>query len=127
MLIEIAGAMVKIEHRARLVVGELLEENGGFVVFVKNAAVHVAGKPRIETGERVSNSFADSCCTFWLGFGECFKALAQTRPIFMSDGKDADAALRTAGLADEMRAAAAIRIGDGAIHDLDERRQRKSS
>jgi hypothetical protein len=39
----------------------------------------------------------------------------------MSDGEDTDAALRTAGFADEMRAAATIRIGDGCVHDLDER------
>ena len=33
MLVEVAGAVFEIEDRTGLVVGELLEEDGGFVVF----------------------------------------------------------------------------------------------
>ena len=35
MFVEIAGAVVRVEDRAGLVVGELLEENLRFVVFVE--------------------------------------------------------------------------------------------
>jgi hypothetical protein len=49
-LVEIAGAGGKVQDRARLIVGEFLEEDGGFVVFVKDAGGEIAGKPGIETG-----------------------------------------------------------------------------
>ena len=38
----------------------------------------------------------------------------------MGDGEDADAALRVAGFADEMRAAALVGVGHGCVYDLDE-------
>ena len=37
----------------------------------------------------------------------------------MGDGEDADAALRTAGMADEVCAAALVRVGYGGVYDLD--------
>ena len=38
----------------------------------------------------------------------------------MGDGEDADAALRAAGFADEVMAAAAVGVGYGVVYDLDE-------
>jgi hypothetical protein len=37
MLVEVAGAVVGVEDGAGFVVGELFEEDGGFVVFVEDA------------------------------------------------------------------------------------------
>ena len=50
VFVEVAGAMFEVEDRAGLVVGELFEEDGGFVVFVKGASGTVAGKPGVEAG-----------------------------------------------------------------------------
>ena len=41
----------------------------------------------------------------------------------MGDGEDADAALGAAGFADEVVAAAAVRVGYGGVYDLYEGRQ----
>jgi hypothetical protein len=38
----------------------------------------------------------------------------------VGDGEDADAALGTAGVADEVRAAAVVGVGYGGVYDLDE-------
>jgi hypothetical protein len=50
VLVEIAGAVFEVEHRTRLVVGELFKEDGGFVVLVEDAGGEVAGKPGVEPG-----------------------------------------------------------------------------
>ena len=51
MFVEVAGAGGQVEHGAGFVVGELFEEDGGFVVFVEDAAGAVAGEPGVEAGE----------------------------------------------------------------------------
>jgi len=38
----------------------------------------------------------------------------------VGDGEDADAALGTAGFADEVMAASVVGVGDGVVYDLDE-------
>ncbi len=48
--VEVAGAGGGIEDGAGLVVGELFEEDGGFVVFVEDAGGEVAGEPGVEAG-----------------------------------------------------------------------------
>ena len=51
MLVEVAGAAFEVEHGARLVVGELLKENGSFVVFVEDAAMQITREPWVKAGE----------------------------------------------------------------------------
>ena len=48
VFIEVAGAMVGVEDGAWFVVGELFEENGGFVVLIEDSAGSVAGEPWVE-------------------------------------------------------------------------------
>jgi len=48
------------------------------------------------------------------------EAFAKARAVLMGDGKDADTALGAAGLADEVRASAAVGVGYGGVYDLDE-------
>jgi hypothetical protein len=50
VFVEIAGAGDGIEDGAGLVVGELFEEDGGFVVLVEDAGGEVAREPAIEAG-----------------------------------------------------------------------------
>ena len=50
VLVEVAGAVVQVEYGAGFVVGELFEEDGGFVVFVEDAGGEVAGEPWVEAG-----------------------------------------------------------------------------
>jgi hypothetical protein len=50
VLVEVAGSVFEVEDRAGLVVGELFEEDGGFVVFVEDAGGEVAGEPWVEAG-----------------------------------------------------------------------------
>ena len=56
MLIQIAGAAYRIEHRTRLVVGELLEQDDRFIVLGKYARIAIAGKPRVYAGDRLPNA-----------------------------------------------------------------------
>ena len=48
--VEVAGAVLEVEDRTRLVVGELFEEDGSFVVIVEDAGGEVAGEPGVEAG-----------------------------------------------------------------------------
>jgi hypothetical protein len=100
VFVEIAGAGGEIEDRAGLVVGELLEEDGGFVVFVEDAGGAVAGEPGVETGEGSGYACADALGLFWVGLFEGDEAFSETVRVFVGDGEDADAALGAAGLAD---------------------------
>jgi hypothetical protein len=76
VFVEVACAVVGVEDRAGLVVGELFEEDGGFVVFVEDAGGEVAGEPWVETGERVFDSRVDACGFRRVGLLECDKAFA---------------------------------------------------
>ena len=120
VLVEIASPVFEVEHRARLIVGELFEEDSGFVIFVENPGSEVAGKPRIEPGERVGYAGADAGSAFRVSLFEGGKAFAETRAIFVRDGKDADTALRAAWFADEVCAAATVSVSYGCVYDLDE-------
>lgn len=123
MLVEVAGAVFEVERGAGFVVGELFEEDGGFVVFVEDAGGDVAGEPGIEASEGVCNSFANSGCTFGAGSGEGFDSFPETSRIFIGDREDSYTALRASGFADEMCAAAMVGVGHGSVYDLDERYQ----
>jgi hypothetical protein len=48
--VEVTGAVVEVEDGTGLVVGELFEEDGGFVVFVEDAGGEVAREPGVEAG-----------------------------------------------------------------------------
>jgi hypothetical protein len=50
VLVELAGAGGEIEDGAGLVVGELFEEDSGFVVLVEDAGAEIAGEPGVEAG-----------------------------------------------------------------------------
>jgi hypothetical protein len=56
---------------------------------------------------------------FWVGLLEGGEAFAQACAILVGDGEDAYAALRAAGMADEMMAAASVGVGYGCVYDLD--------
>jgi hypothetical protein len=122
VFVEVAGAVVGVEDRAGLVVGELLEEDGGFVVFVEDAGGSVSGEPGVEAGEGVGYAGADALSFGWVGLFECGEAFAEAGCVLVGDGEDANAALRAAGFADEMCAAAAVGVGYGTVYDLDEGR-----
>jgi hypothetical protein len=47
VLVEVAGTGGEVEDGAGLVIGELFEEDGGFVVFVEDAGGEVAGEPGV--------------------------------------------------------------------------------
>jgi len=120
VLVEVAGARVQVEDRARLVVGELFEEDGGLVTLVEDSGDEVAGEPGVEAGEGVFDACVDSGGFFGVGLFEVGGAFAETCGIFVSDREDADAALGAACVTDEMMAAAAVGVGYGDVDDLDE-------
>jgi hypothetical protein len=120
VFVEIAGAVDEVEYGAGLVVGELFEEDGGFMVFVKDARGAVAWEPGIEAGQGVRYALVDARCFGWVGLVEGGEAFAEARCILVGDGEHADAALGAAGFADEMLAAAAVGVGHSGIYDLDE-------
>jgi hypothetical protein len=110
----------EVEHRARLIVGELFKEDSGFVVLVEDAGRQVAGKPGIEASEGIGYAGTDAGSAFRVSLFEGGKAFAETRAIFVRDGKDADTALRAAWFADEVCAAATVSVSYGCVYDLDE-------
>ena len=50
MRVEIAGAGGEVEDGAGFVVGELFEEDSGFVVLAEDAGAEIAGEPGVEAG-----------------------------------------------------------------------------
>jgi hypothetical protein len=120
MLVEVAGAVFEVEDGARLVVGELFEEDRGFVILVEDAGGEVAGEPGVEAGERRGYSGAEARGAGGIGLGEEIEAGAEAGCILVRDGEDADAALRAAGTADEVMAAAGCCVCECGIYDLDE-------
>jgi hypothetical protein len=111
VLVEAAGPVFEVEHRAGLVVGELLEEDGGFVVFVEDAGSEIAGEPGVEADEGVGYSCADAVGFFWVGLFEEREAFAEAGSVFVRDREDPDAALEAAGFTDEMVAATTGCVG----------------
>jgi hypothetical protein len=120
VFVEIAGAGGEVEDGAGLVVGELFEEDGAFVVLVEDAGGAVAREPWVESGEGVGYSFFDAFESLRVDLFERGEAFAETGGVFVGNGKDSDAALGAAGAADEVRAAAAVGVGYGCVYDLDE-------
>jgi hypothetical protein len=118
--VEVAGALVGVECGAGLVVGELLEESGGFVVFGEDAGGAIAGEPWVQAGEGRGNARADSLRAFGIGLSEEHEAFAEAGCVLLGDGEDADAALRAAGAADKVMGSAAVGVGYGGVDDLDE-------
>ena len=57
---------------------------------------------------------------FWVGLLEEREAISQAGCVFVGDGEDTDAALGTAGFADEVWAATAVGVGYSGVYDLDE-------
>jgi arginine/ornithine N-succinyltransferase beta subunit len=121
VLVEVTGAVFEVEHRARLVVGELFEEDGSLVVFVENAGVQITGKPWVKASDGFNDPFTNSRCTLGVGLCKSFETFAEPRCVFVSDREDADAALGTAGFTDEMMATARGGRGERCIYDLNER------
>ena len=120
VLVKIAGSGFKIEDRAGFVVGELFEEDGGFVVFAEDSSVQVAGEPGVEASKRVCYPTADAGGFGGVSLGEDFKAFAQAGGVFVGDGEDSDTALGATGFADQMWAATMTGIGKGGVYDLNE-------
>ena len=112
MLVQITGAVVEVERGAGLVVSELFEENILFVVWGQYAGAAIAGKPRIEAGEGSGGALFYPCRARRISLCKQREPFAQPCAILMRNGEDADAALRAAGPADEVRTAALISIGD---------------
>jgi hypothetical protein len=119
MFVEIAGSSIEVEDGAGLVVGELFEEDGGFVVLVENAGSDVAGEPWIETGEGGGYPGVDACGSLRVGLLEGVEAFAEAGGVLVCDGEDSDAALGAAGVADEVRASALVGVGYCGVYDLD--------
>ena len=117
--------MVEIEDGAGFVIGELFEEDGGFMVLVEDAGGAVAGEPWVEASQGVGYAGADALSFGWICLFECGEAFAETGCVLLGDGEDADAALGAAGFADEVVAAALIGVGDCRVYDLDEGRHRE--
>jgi hypothetical protein len=119
VLVEVAGAGGEVEDGAGLVVGELFEEDCGFVVLVEDARSEVAGEPGVEAGQGILDAGVDVCGFLRVGLFELGKAFSKTSCVFVGYGEDADAALGTAGMADEVRAASTVGVGYCGVYDLD--------
>ena len=118
--VEVAGAGGGVEDGAGLVVGELFEEDGGFVVFGEDAGGEIAGEPGVEAGEGLLDAGVDACGFLGVGVFEGGEAFTETGCVFVGDGEDSDAALVAAGAAGEVGAAAGDGGGEGGGYDLDE-------
>jgi hypothetical protein len=113
--IEVAESGGGIENGAGLVVGEVFE-----LRVVDEAGVRVAGKKRSETSGRFTGALADGRGAVGIDGIEGGEAFAETGGVQLGDGKDADAALRASGSAEEEGAGAAGGIGNGGVDDVDE-------
>ena len=110
--------MFEVENGAGLVVGELFEEDGGFIAFVKDARGAVAWEPGIEAGQGVRDAFVDARCFGWVCLVEGGQAFAEARCILVGNGEHTDATLGAAGSTDEVGSASMICVGNSGIYDL---------
>jgi hypothetical protein len=76
VFVEVAGAVFEIEDRAGLVIGELFEEDGLFVVFGEDARRAVSGEPGVEAGEGSGYACADALGFFRVGLFEGDEAVS---------------------------------------------------
>ena len=125
--VQIAGAVIRIEDGAGFVIRKLFEKDGLVVVFRENAGSDVAGEPRVETLDGGGNAFSDAKGAGRIGFVKEFETGAEACGILVGDGEDSDSALRAAGSADQVRAAAEGSVGECCIDDLDEIARRHGS
>jgi hypothetical protein len=123
--VEVAGAGGGVEDGAGFVVayavfGFVSEEFGVFVVGVEDAGLWVSRESWGEASARGCCSLLDAVGFFGIGLVEGLKAFAEAGCVLLGDGEDADAALGTAGMADEVVASAVVGVGHGGVDDLDE-------
>jgi hypothetical protein len=84
MLVEVAGTVLEVENGARLVVGELFEEDCGFMIFVEDARGAIAGEPGVEAGEGFGDAVADASGAGWVCLFEGGQAFAEACRILLS-------------------------------------------
>lgn len=121
--VQIAGSAGRVQDGTGLIVGEILERAGGFVILCEDAASGIAGKAGGEAGDGVGYSVANALGANGIRLREKVEAGAQAACILMRDGENAMAALGAAGTAGQVRAAADGGGGEGCVDDLNEVRQ----
>jgi hypothetical protein len=82
--------------------------------------VEVTGKVLGEAGAGGRSSALDAVGFFGVGLFEDDEGLTETGGVLLGDGKDSNAALATAWVADQVMATALIGISHYCVYDLDE-------
>lgn len=120
--VEIAGSVLRIERRAWLVVGEVLKLRNRLAVQTgaQEAGGGVSGELSLEARPRGGGALPDAGSAAGILLLEGGEAGLQPESIRRADGKGTDAALGTAGTAEEMRTAAFGCVGKGSVDQGDE-------
>lgn len=120
--VKVADASGRVQDRAGLVVGEILEALLRDIVDPEMTAGGVAGEVWGKPCYGLGDALLDALGAGWIRLGHVGQAILQARGIEAADGEDPMTARGAAGVADKMRAAPASGVGQSGVGDLDQLR-----
>jgi hypothetical protein len=123
-VVESAQSGLRIEHRARLVIGKFREAFFRLRTFIEHARLRIAGKLCRQALNRISRPIADPPRPLRVRLFQVSQSPLQPQRIQLIDGKRTDTALRASGTTHQPLAATARSIGQSRVDDLDQDRIR---
>ena len=119
-LIDVTGALFRIEGRAWLKVGKFLEGCCGLVVRAKKPCSWITGELFRQALPTFKRTLAHAGGALWVVGIERGQTFLKAEDVELIDGEDSDAARCASGLADQPFPAAPFRVEKSGIDDLDE-------
>lgn len=118
--IELAVSSFRIEHWARLVVGEIGKLLLGVFAFVEHATDGIARKIRRQARDRLASPLTNLRRALRSPLLQLGQPSPQAESVQLIDRECAKAALRAAGAANQPFSASPRHVGQRGVHDLDQ-------
>jgi len=115
--VQVARPSRRIQHGARLVVGEF---GVCRMLFIELAGQSISGKAGPEPIDRFLRSLADSSRSRWIAFLKAYESASQPDGVQLSDRENSDAALRASRTALQPVARSPRSVGSGRVDNLHE-------
>jgi hypothetical protein len=119
--IQLAHSALRIEHRARLIIGKGRKLLRRFLSFIQHSTHWISREVERQPRNRLAGTFAYACRTIGRCHLKSAKASPQASRVKLINGKHSNTTLRTSRAANQPLAASVRDIDKRGIHDLDER------
>jgi len=120
MRVKIAGSRLFIQHRTRLIVGELLKQDRRLMILRQHPRLQIPRKPRPQTRHRLRNPRLHPSRPLAIFHLQQRQPLPQPSPILLRNRKHPVTALRTPRSAHQMRPTPLHCRSQRSIYDLNE-------